>query len=315
MSVFNDAAYLEESVRSVLSQEGVELELVAVNDGSTDESSALLRRYAERDPRIRLIDQENLGLTRALIRGCSAARGVYIARQDSDDASLPGRLRRQIDRIETSPRVRLVSCWTSMIGPKGEELFVEERRDTAEQATRNLRQGQARQVKGLGGHGSALFRRSDYETVGGYRAEFYLAQDLDLWLRLTDEGLLDFVPEVLYRARFSPSCLSTSFQAQQIELARIALRLAAARKAGEQESHLLEEAARVRPAEGMSRGSTRHEALGSYFIGKCLLDRRDSRAVAYLGRAVRYRPWDVKAWAALGISLLRSSFAGRLLGS
>ena len=93
MSVCNGSDLLAKAVNSILSQEGVSLELIVVNDGSIDGSCAtILDEYARRDPRVRVIHQENTGLTRALIRGCAAARGQFIARQDSDDISLPGRL-------------------------------------------------------------------------------------------------------------------------------------------------------------------------------------------------------------------------------
>ena len=92
MSVYNGAKYLRESVESVLSQEGVAFEFIIVNDGSTDDSGIILAEYAARDDRIRIIEQENTGLTRALIRGCDEAQGKYIARQDADDISMPNRL-------------------------------------------------------------------------------------------------------------------------------------------------------------------------------------------------------------------------------
>ncbi len=73
MGVYNDARHLRAALDSVLSQQGVELELIAVDDGSTDESPAILAEAAARDPRVRVVVQENAGLTRALIRGCSLA--------------------------------------------------------------------------------------------------------------------------------------------------------------------------------------------------------------------------------------------------
>ena len=87
MSVYNGARYLRAAIESVLSQQGVDFELLAVNDGSTDKSGSILDEYAARDPSVRVIHQENLGLTRALIRGCNEARGRFIARQDADDVS------------------------------------------------------------------------------------------------------------------------------------------------------------------------------------------------------------------------------------
>src|SRR5262245_30164988 len=90
MSVYNGASHLAATLDRILSQEGVALEFIVVNDGSTDKSSQILNDYAQRDSRLRVIHQENTGLTRALIRGCDAARGEFIARNDAGDISLPG---------------------------------------------------------------------------------------------------------------------------------------------------------------------------------------------------------------------------------
>src|SRR5262245_6785124 len=92
MSVYNGASNLPATINSILSQEGVALEFIVVNDGSTDKTGEILDDYARRDNRVRVIHQKNTGLTRGLIRGCDAARGEFIARQDAGDISLPERL-------------------------------------------------------------------------------------------------------------------------------------------------------------------------------------------------------------------------------
>src|SRR2546422_11093904 len=87
LGVYNGAALLNETIESVLRQEGVKLELIAIDDGSTDDTADILTGYAARDSRVKVIHQENQGLTRALIRGCWYARGKYIARQDAGEVS------------------------------------------------------------------------------------------------------------------------------------------------------------------------------------------------------------------------------------
>ena len=77
MSVYNGADRLRETMESVLSQEGVSLEFIVIDDGSTDGSDVTLADYARHDARIRILHQQNQGLTRALITGCEAAKGRY----------------------------------------------------------------------------------------------------------------------------------------------------------------------------------------------------------------------------------------------
>ena len=100
MGVYNGGAALTESVNSVLEQSDVALELVVVDDGSTDGSASLLDSLAAQNARLRVIHQKNSGLTLALIRGCEAARGDFIARQDCGDRSLPGRFATGIALLE-----------------------------------------------------------------------------------------------------------------------------------------------------------------------------------------------------------------------
>src|SRR5262249_35406589 len=123
MSVYNGASHLAATLDSIFSQKGLEFEFIVVNDGSSDKSGQILNDYAERDSRLRIIHQENSGLTRALIRGCDAARGEFIARQDVGDVSLPSRLKSQVDLLRQHQDCVLVSCWTDMIGPQGEFLY------------------------------------------------------------------------------------------------------------------------------------------------------------------------------------------------
>ena len=105
MSVYNGASHLAATLDSILSQEGVELEFIVVNDGSSDKSGQILNDYAQRDSRLRIIHQENTGLTRALIRGCDAARGEFIARQDAGDISLPGPIEKPSSGIKGAGRL------------------------------------------------------------------------------------------------------------------------------------------------------------------------------------------------------------------
>jgi hypothetical protein len=231
------------------------------------------------------------------------ARGRFLARQDADDVSLPGRLRAQASCLASEPGVVLVSCWTRFVGPEGEELFVVRRHEDPAEARRLLRARTVDRVRGLSGHGSAMMRRADYEHAGGYREAFWVAQDLDLWLRLTDrsDSGIRFLPQVLYEARFSPASLSMDHHREQLALARIALDLTEARSTGGDETALLAAAAAIRPP---SRRSTRVSPAGDYFIGKSLLARRDGRAQRYLARVVRRRPWHLQAWAGLVLSVL-----------
>lgn len=294
MSVYNGAEHLRASLESILGQSFTDFEFLIVNDGSTDQSAAILAEYAAGDARIRVIDQENQGLTKALIRGCGEARGEFIARHDSDDLTLPGRLARQAAWLESHPETSFVCCWSYGIGPEAELLF-EVRRSTD---ARDLLSGILERGEGPPGHGSVMFRAEAYRQVGEYRAAFRYAQDWDLWLRLAEVGQFACVPEFGYAFRISESSISSFRRRHQCQLSDIAQACRAARLGGESETALLAEAARVSvlpPPPGRKSAGT-----DSYFIGKCLLERRDRRSLAYLVRGLRAKPWSLRRWFALG---------------
>jgi glycosyltransferase involved in cell wall biosynthesis len=299
MGIYNGAEYLDRSVESVLSQESVDLELVLVDDESTDQTPTMLADYMRRDPRVRIITQAHAGLTMALIRGCAAARGELIARQDADDMSLPGRLEMQASELGKRPELALVSSWVEVIGPRDEVLYARTPSASEEDATRSL-------LDGLDGpvHGSVMFRRALYEEVGGYRAAFRYAQDSDLWRRLTQRGLLGCIRRVLYRSRVHDGAISASRATLQAEFDRLAQLCCAARLAGRDEEVFLgaaEELSARLISDKLSRQSV------AYFIGRCLLSRRDPRARGYLLEALRQQPGDLRVWASLAQALMTRS--------
>src|SRR6266478_6464954 len=227
MSVYNGADRLRETMESVLSQEGVSLEFIVIDDGSTDGSDAILGNYARHDTRVRIMHQENQGLTRALIRGCEAARGKYIARQDAGDIALPNRLRLQKAVLDRHEDCVFASCWTSMIGPMDEYLFTSKGKGLASSPIRILSKKKEEWVvtEGPTHHGSVMFRREAYVKAGGYRAAFYYAQDWDLWYRLAALGTFAMADKCLYRGRITPGSISSSSRDRQAAYARLSQRL------------------------------------------------------------------------------------------
>jgi glycosyltransferase involved in cell wall biosynthesis len=291
MSVFNGAHDLRGSVESILSQEGVDLELIVVNDGSTDDSVKILQKYST-DQRVRIINQENQGLTRALIVGCASARGEYIARQDAGDISLPGRLIKQLNSISENKDLAFVSCGTRYIGPRGEHLY-DVSQESAE-TTSNLLSLNPDNIRGPSHHGSTFFSRSLYERVGGYRPAFYFAQDLDLWIRLAEHGGHVVIPEILYEASVTVESISGLHRKEQVALTTIMLEGARLRRKGLSEQRILNQAESIRPVVRQP-ASRLVRARAFYFIGSCLRQRKDPQAAHYFRQALKSYPLHLKS--------------------
>jgi glycosyltransferase involved in cell wall biosynthesis len=292
MCVHNGHCELRESVESVLNQSGVELELVAVDDGSTDGSLRVLEEYAARDNRLRVLSREHRGLTEALISGCAEADGEYIARQDAGDISLPGRFIKQLARLSADSNLSLVSCGTRFFGPDGEFLY--EVQESSREADRALRTSEPTQLHGPSCHGSTMFRKEHYLRAGGYRPQFKVAQDLDLWTRLADLGEHEVIQEVLYETSFGPGTISTDKRAQQVAAKKIIADCIRARASLGDDGKQLEQAARLFEDSVLpSRRKT--DADFYYFLAGCLRRQDPERSKHYLMAALKKNPLHLKA--------------------
>jgi glycosyltransferase involved in cell wall biosynthesis len=285
MSVFNGGAALKKTLASVLDQQGCTLEFVVIDDGSTDESARVLDECARIDPRLQVFHQENTGLTRALMVGCSRAVGEFIARQDAGDISLPGRLARQVARLRNDRACVAVSCHTDFVTSLDEFLY---RAAKSEEMLNQALAVSDRAPLGPSHHGSVLMRAETYRLVGGYRAPFYFAQDLDLWSRLAEHGRFGVLDEVLYKAKLDPESISGTMSLEQRQLAAMVRQLSIARRAGESEEQLLAAAARV--PRNTKPDKSRRLARGNYFIGSCLSKRAPGAAERYFENAIRLDP-------------------------
>jgi glycosyltransferase involved in cell wall biosynthesis len=204
MPVYNGERFLAEAVESVLGQTYADFELVAVDDASTDASGRILDGY--REPRVRVLrNSRNLGGAGSANRGIAEARGVYVARLDQDDVSLPERLAKQVAFLERHPDVALVGTWAQLIDgegrPIGERRFAtgsDELRDTLLRFCALV-------------HSSVMFRRAPVVAAGGYGtgALGRHCRDYELWLRLSETMRLANLPEVLVKYRVHPEQMSS----------------------------------------------------------------------------------------------------------
>lgn len=306
MSVYNGADHLCETLNSILAQEGVAFELIVVNDGSTDQSPKILEEYAARDERVRVLQQENQGLTRSLIRGCSEARGRYIARHDVGDTSDSRRLALQKQALDADEGLAFVSCWTEFCGPEWEFLYLVKGTGQAASPAYVISEVEKHGViDGPAHHGSVTFRKDVYSEAGGYRAEFYYGQDWDLWYRLAERGKFQMVEQSLYKARLVSASISAYSKRKQALLAEFSTAALLQRIKGLPEQRILQEASRIGPHE-VGKKSARHEAEWLYFIGECLRKNKDRRSLSYFARSIRIYPLNPATWLRLVQSTVHS---------
>ena len=211
MSVCNGERFLREAVDSILNQTFDDFEFIVIDDGSTDGTRDILESY--RDSRLRVTHQENVGLTASLNRGIGLAHGEYIARMDADDVSLPERLARETEALDSDSGISVVDSAVLMRGAAGDRV----RRMTDAFAALPVA---LLRVNPLA-HGNVMMRKAHLIAVRGYNERFRCAQDLDLWLRMAWRGYrFRLIPDVLYQFRLHAGSITNARQHEQLTYAR-----------------------------------------------------------------------------------------------
>ena len=197
MSVYNGEPFLEKAIDSILKQRFEQFEFLIMDDGSTDDSLAIINNYAEKDRRVKVFTQENKGLAKSLNTLIKSSKGRYIARMDADDISEPERLKNQFDFMEERPDYALVVGGSLIIDNDDNIIngkYLINNND-------NLRKMLFLGKKNPFTHGAIMFRKSCLDTLGMvYR--FQYSQDFDLLLRLACRFKIASNEKILYRYRF-----------------------------------------------------------------------------------------------------------------
>ena len=215
MSACNAGPWLAEAVQSVLDQSFTDFEFLAHDDGSTDNTLAILQEFAARDARMIVTSGPNQGVGVVPNLLIAKARGEFIARMDADDISLPDRFERQVAFFDAHPDHVLISGWTLAMDGDGRIIGPNKVPTTHEDID-------ARHMKGLLvlPQPCAMMRRSAVDAAGGYDPALRNAEDLDLWLRMAEAGRIANIPHVLLKYRMHDKSLSAQTQTEQADLCR-----------------------------------------------------------------------------------------------
>ena len=216
LGAYNAEQYLAEAVESILSQTFGDFEFIAVDDGSTDQTLDILRRYAARDSRLKPVHIAHSGIVDAANAGLRVARAELIARFDADDVSLPHRFEKQVQFLAEHPEVVAVGSRMLLIEPYGSSLGETAHRLTHEEIEAELFQGSGWSLPPP----AAMIRHSAIRKIGGYRSEYLWSEDLDLFLRLAEVGRLANLPDVLVKYRNHAGSTNYTRVQLQTELSR-----------------------------------------------------------------------------------------------
>jgi glycosyltransferase involved in cell wall biosynthesis len=288
LPVFNAERYLRRALESVLTQTFEKFEVVAVNDGSTDRSKAILDEYSRADTRLHQVSQDNQGIVSALNAGLELMRGEYVARMDADDVAMPHRLERQLAYMDRHPECVAVGSQVIYIDPDGDEIGPKaDLKESHEEINTALLAGGWPIV-----HPSVMIRTSTIRQIGGYQ-DYRTWEDHDLFLRLAEVGRLANLDEPLLRYR--------------LHLGSIVHQRAAAKS--NVLANVLQDARRRRGLPAMQeqevpkyRGLTQAEHERNW-VWWALAGGNPRTARKHAWRVVRGNPWSCAAWRAMCCSI------------
>ena len=202
---YNMARYLPKSVASALAQTYANFEVVIVDDGSSDNTSEVVRQWAD-DPRVRVHRQANGGLSHARNQGIAHSSGPYIALLDADDIWMPHKLSLQMALFKDRPQVGVVFSNYERMNDNEEFMPMGPTAMYRGKVSGRLL------IENFVPASSAVVRRTCFERCGGFEVALKTGEDYEMWLRLSAHTEFDFVPEALMRYRIWGGSMSRDYR-------------------------------------------------------------------------------------------------------
>lgn len=209
---YNYARYVGEAVESALSQTYSNIEVIVVDDGSTDNSLEVLAQYRDR---IKIIRQENSGVSVARNRGVAESSGDYIAFLDADDVWLPEKIEKQVRRIQSEDSIGIVHVGVIDIDASGKELATHLNGMEGEVASELM---MFERAVILGGGSGVMIPRKVFDKVSGFDEALSTSADWDLYFRISCDFSVGFIGEPLLKYRLHGSNMHSNVSRMEREM-------------------------------------------------------------------------------------------------
>jgi len=305
------------TVESVLSQlqepeiQDLKLEVIVVDDtgiaeGSLSANGSSLAKgsYLAEDSHLpNGFSESNLNVEQVLKGFEESSDPVTVLRQPANGGLT--------SFLDANTQVVAVASWADVVTKEGFPLYEVKHSDSAIQQAFSLPVKEEAHLASPQ-HYTMMFRRSAYEQAGGYRSEFYYAQDVDLWLRIAEFGEIRVIEQLLTKAVFSATSISGSKNQSQQALSDLSWQATLARQQSQSEQPYLAEAELIRPKALAANNkintvdkTARFKSL--YFIAKCLQDKQHWGARQYFVKALQQKPFSLKALLGFARSFIRAN--------
>lgn len=314
MPMRNCEAYVDAALRSILAQHGVDLEVVVVDDGSTDRSADVVRSVG--DPRVRMIPGPRAGIAAALNAGLAVARGEFFARCDADDLYAPDHMAPQLALLRERPEFGAVAGAFTYVNEAGEQIAAKRWNPSAEEITDELRSGVGRTHLG-----TFVVRMEHLRRLGGFRPYFVGTEDADFQLRLGEVCRVWWEPRPAYVYRLHGASIThTQPSAERRFLDRMARQFQKQRLATGQDDLMRGCPPKPPPKDASNQGGGRAVAMSTDAqVQKLLLGQAwDAHRAGRRGEALRTawracvgRPGNLSAWKSLAALAIKPARPAR----
>jgi glycosyltransferase involved in cell wall biosynthesis len=280
IATYNMARFLPLALRSALDQSYENIEVLVIDDGSQDDTQAIMAPFRS-DHRVRYAFQQNRGQAAAKNHGIREARGEYVAFLDADDMWAPDKLERQMPLFPRSPAVGIVYSRFAYIDEAGSELRIEDYELFRGRVSGPLL------IRNFIGFGTSVVRKECFDRLGSFDESIGMGIDYDLWLRLSTQYEFDYVDRPLLRYREWPGQMSSNWRVRYLNGIAIMKNFLRNFPDAVDKRTVNEAWAHTYTGFGYCmRGSGRTEALSLYL------------------RALRFKPAYFPAWKGIAATLL-----------
>ncbi len=301
MPMRNAERYVCESIRSVLGQTFEDLELIVIDDGSTDNSASVVRAFEDR--RLRLVTGQGRGISAALNTGLDAATGGFVARCDSDDLFPPERLAWHVDWLTRNPDYGTVCGAFSTVDWCGRPVRDMSCGVAGQDINEELVRGTARTH-----FGTFTVRREVIENLGGFRSYFDGCEDIDMQLRLGQACRVRFEPRSSYVYRLHDASITHRRKAQEREWFDATAKLFAMQRRTRGQDDLELGNAPQPPAYMGFKATSARTHVQNLLVGQSWQHRWNGRFWKAIGTGVRacaIRPQRFDVWKNLAALILK----------
>ena len=299
----NAEAFVEATLKSILLEAAVALEVLVINDGSTDCSLERVLRIC--DSRIRILEGAGVGISAAMNLGLAAANGDIVMRCDADDLYPVGRIRDQVAWLDAHQEYVAVCGGFATLDGSGRAVATLATGESEEDITAELNSGHTRTT-----FCSYAMRKHTTEQVSGFRPYFVTAEDLDFQLRLANFGRVMYLPGVTYQYRLhADSITHTQSNEKRIFFEATAREFQRQRALGGQDDLQLGHPP-TPPNTGICKPGSAAKQIAGMLLGSAWRAHQsgNKREAMVLGfRALTHIPFDVTVWRSVVALIGRSA--------